>query len=239
VANRTAGKSDSGFRISDLSSLVYYVEAAGTAARAFRQTNNTAKDRTSNSQGFRHGFPDIMKITIEIAEKDLALLRKEMRAIRKTVKRMDIEELVARAREALANLRGKHVPDFVSNRAAQLETLIDMTQDEDWSLPRLEREDVLAVLAYLSDPDDLIPDDVPGLGYLDDAIMVELLLRDLRHQREAYADFCEYREAYFKRHKIGRDLETRARRLKQRRSQLYQRMYRRIDNDRSSEKRLF
>lgn len=180
-----------------------------------------------------------MKISIEIGEKDIAHLRREMRAIRKTVKRMDIDEVIAGAREALSALRRQIVPEFVSSRATQLELLVDMALDEDWSLPRLEREDVLAVLAYLSDPNDLIPDDVPGLGYLDDAIMVELLLRDLRHQREAYADFCSYREAYFKRHKVGRDLETRARRLKQRRSQLYQRMYRRIDNDRSGENRLF
>ncbi len=180
-----------------------------------------------------------MKISIEIGEKDIANLRREIRAIRKTVKRMDVDEVIAGARLALQALGGKNVPEFVSSRAAQLETLIAMTLDDDWSLPRLEREDVLAVLAYLSDPNDLIPDDVPGLGYLDDAIMVELVLRDLRHQREAYADFCSYRDTYFKRHKVGRDLETRARRLKQRRSQLYQRMYRRIDNDRSGEKRLF
>ncbi len=175
------------------------------------------------------------RISIEIADKDLAHFRKEMRATRRRIKERDAGEIIAAAREAIAGLRAAKVPEFVSVRAAQLECLIAMTTDEDWSLPRLEREDVLAALAYLSEPNDLIPDNVPGLGYLDDAIMVELLLRDLRHQREAYADFCQYRDNYFKRHKIGRDMETRTRRLKQRRSQLYQRMYRRIDNDRSAE----
>ena len=179
------------------------------------------------------------RISIEIAEKDLAHLRKEMRTIRRKIKAMDVDQIIAAARSSIAGLRSAKVPEFVSVRATQLECLIAMATDEDWSLPRLEREDVLAALAYLSDPNDLIPDNGPGLGYLDDAIMVELLLRDLRHQREAYADFCKYRDNYYRRHKIGRDLETRARRLKQRRSQLYQRMYRRIDNDRSGERSLF
>jgi uncharacterized membrane protein YkvA (DUF1232 family) len=180
-----------------------------------------------------------MKISIEIADKDIVSMRKELRRVRHSVKSMEADEIIAGARAAVAALRKKKVPDFVASRAGQIEALVAMVKDEDWSLPRVEREDVLAALAYLSDPNDLIPDSVPGLGYLDDAIMLELLLRDLRHQREAYADFCNFRDSYFKRHKVGRDLQTRARRLKQRRSQLYQRMYRRIDNDRSGERRLF
>ena len=49
-------------------------------------------------------------------------------------------------------------------------------------------------LAYFTEPEDLIPDHIPGLGFLDDAIMIELVVRELRHEIEAYEDFCRYRE---------------------------------------------
>jgi uncharacterized membrane protein YkvA (DUF1232 family) len=55
---------------------------------------------------------------------------------------------------------------------------------------------VLNALAYFTEPDDLIPDHIPGLGFLDDAIMVELVVRELEHEIEAYRDFCDFRESH-------------------------------------------
>jgi uncharacterized membrane protein YkvA (DUF1232 family) len=53
---------------------------------------------------------------------------------------------------------------------------------------------VLETLVYFSDPDDLIPDDIEVIGLLDDAIVLELLLRGQRHVLQAYTAFCEYRQ---------------------------------------------
>jgi len=53
---------------------------------------------------------------------------------------------------------------------------------------------VLNVLAYFVDPDDLIPDRIPGIGYLDDAIMVQLVVEELHHEIKAYERFCEIRK---------------------------------------------
>ena len=47
--------------------------------------------------------------------------------------------------------------------------------------------------AYFANTQDLIPDDVPGLGYLDDAIMVDLVTRELKHEIKAYESFCDFR----------------------------------------------
>jgi hypothetical protein len=41
---------------------------------------------------------------------------------------------------------------------------------------------------------DVIPDDLPGLGYVDDALMTEIILRELREDIGAYRDFCAYRD---------------------------------------------
>jgi uncharacterized membrane protein YkvA (DUF1232 family) len=44
-------------------------------------------------------------------------------------------------------------------------------------VPRRRRLMLIALLAYLSSPIDLIPDFLPGVGHLDDAVVVALALR--------------------------------------------------------------
>ena len=55
------------------------------------------------------------------------------------------------------------------------------------------RGPVRAALAYFTDPDDLIHDAVPGLGFLDDAIVIELLWLELRHELAAFQTFAQFR----------------------------------------------
>jgi uncharacterized membrane protein YkvA (DUF1232 family) len=47
----------------------------------------------------------------------------------------------------------------------------------DRELPRSQRVLIVLLAAYLASPIDLVPDFVPGLGYLDDALLVALSLR--------------------------------------------------------------
>ena len=68
-----------------------------------------------------------------------------------------------------------------------------MVEDRAWNLPQRDRLRVIHALAYFVKADDLIPDDIPGLGFLDDAIMIELVARELKPELEAYLDFCEFR----------------------------------------------
>jgi len=52
---------------------------------------------------------------------------------------------------------------------------------------------VLDGLAYVADAQDLVPDNVPLLGLVDDAIMLELVLRELQHELDGYEEFDAYR----------------------------------------------
>jgi uncharacterized membrane protein YkvA (DUF1232 family) len=70
-----------------------------------------------------------------------------------------------------------------------------MLEDDAWALPQPWREDVLVTLIYLGDPEDMIPDDAEVIGLLDDAIMLELLLRRQAPVIRAYDRFCASREA--------------------------------------------
>ena len=57
-----------------------------------------------------------------------------------------------------------------------------------------EKTEVLSALAYFAKPEDLIADHVPVLGFLDDAIMIELVAQELAEDLQAYGEFCQYRQ---------------------------------------------
>jgi len=107
-----------------------------------------------------------------------------------------------------------------------------MLSDADWPLKDAERSPVLAALAYVCDPEDIIPDNIPGIGLLDDAVMIELVFRELRHEIDAYEDFRAFRKSLPKRMPSGRDDGAMDARLGKRRGQLMARMRRRRADER-------
>ena len=109
-----------------------------------------------------------------------------------------------------------------------------MLTDEEWQLPEVDRERLLAAFVYFADPEDILPDDIPVIGYLDDVIIIELVARELLHVREAYDEFCRFREDFEKQMDAGVDPVIRRDRLDRRRQQLHQRMRRRSAQQKKS-----
>ena len=63
-------------------------------------------------------------------------------------------------------------------------------------------------MSYFADSIDLIPDHIPDIGLLDDAMSVEIIIRELRSEMSAYSEFCRFREAEDNRlREAGKDLE--------------------------------
>lgn len=167
-----------------------------------------------------------LKITFELSDKDLRHFKLIMKEAREKAEGGSEAKLIASARELLAQVREAPLPAFIESRLLQLETMIGMLEDSEWQLLGGDRERVVSALAYFDEPMDLIPDAVPGFGFLDDAIMVELVARDLKHDVEAFEDFCAYRKAEGKRR--GNESEiSRAEWISAKRTQLHQRMRRR------------
>jgi len=73
--------------------------------------------------------------------------------------------------------------------------MADMVTDKEWKLPEEDLERVLCAMAYFANPEDLIPDRVPGIGFLDDAIMAELVIENLEAEISAYKEFCAFRSS--------------------------------------------
>lgn len=174
-----------------------------------------------------------MRFTLELSNRDLKFFREALKKSRNAVRHADEADIIEAIGDVLAEIKSEEpLPDFVSKRIPQLESMIRMLQDDEWSLPRDERERMLATFVYFGDPEDIVPDHIPVIGYLDDIIMIELTVRELHHVREAYDDFCDFRESFDK------DTEgiVRRDRLDKKRQKLHQRMKRRLQKDRRAKK---
>jgi len=167
------------------------------------------------------------KLTIELSDRDLRHFKRELQRSRESVSIADDEEILGAASEFIAKLRQSDLPDFVNDRLVKMETLLTMLTDPDWPLDSDERSPVLAALAYACDPEDIIPDEIPGIGLLDDAVMVELVFHELEHELAAYEDFRRFRKALPRGAAARKDPASTRQRLERRRAQLMERMHRR------------
>ncbi len=176
-----------------------------------------------------------MKISFELSDSDLNFFRKALKASRRAVRDADESEIIDAVNVVLDEIRkNEPLPDFVAKRIPELESLISMLTDDEWHLPEADRERLLATFIYFADPEDILPDHIPVIGYLDDVIIIELVMRELHHVRMAYEDFCQFREDYDD--DKGKDIDPAIRRdrIDRQRQQLHQRMQRRSAQQKKS-----
>jgi uncharacterized membrane protein YkvA (DUF1232 family) len=167
-----------------------------------------------------------LKVAFELSDKDLKYFRRRLREVWSEGKARTEAEIIEAASELLETTRESEAPEFVKERMGQLGEMISMLEDDEWKLGEPERGNVLKAMAYFAEPQDLIPDTIPGIGFLDDAIMVELVCIELQHELDAFRDFCKYRTTEEKRRKDDSHA-TREEWLATRRKQLQARMRRR------------
>lgn len=165
-----------------------------------------------------------MRITFELSAEDLDHFRQVMRRAQDAAHETDAQKITDAAHRLLSEVEEAKAPHFVVERLEKLRVLIDMVHDAGWALPAEDRERVLSALAYFTNPDDLIPDEIPGLGFLDDAIMVELVVRELLPEIEAYGEFCRFRAVEADRRSIGPEEVDREEWLVEKRKQIQSRM---------------
>jgi uncharacterized membrane protein YkvA (DUF1232 family) len=168
-----------------------------------------------------------LTVSFQLSDDDLAHFSERMNAARANAASLGEAAIVGSAQKLLQEVRGRAIPDFVRERMQKLGTLVQMVEDKSWNISGEDRTRIVDAIAYVADPMDLIPDHIPGIGLLDDAIMIELVCQDLGPDMEAYADFCKYRESELARR--GPPLEDLNQEawLTARRAQLHDRMARR------------
>jgi len=169
-----------------------------------------------------------MKVSFELSPRDIRYFRERLKQVSASAGARNEPIVIDGAEKLVTQAIASEPPDFVVERIRKLEKLIEMLRDREWRLEGSDRERILDALAYFVDPDDLIPDHISGIGYLDDAIMIELVAIELKHEIAAYEDFCEYRSRLPK-------SEAEAQ-LEARRAALQARMRRRRRRERSQQR---
>ena len=134
-----------------------------------------------------------LKVTFDLSDKDLRYFRKLMRDARGKARAADESSICKAAQQLLEHVKTSDAPKCVKELLLKMRPMIEMLGDEEWRLEGEDRERVLSALTYFNEPKDVIPDHTPGFGFLDDAIMVQLVVEELRHEIEAFEKFCEYR----------------------------------------------
>lgn len=77
-------------------------------------------------------------------------------------------------------------------RLARADSLRRMLDDADWQMPHDLRQRGIALLDYLHRFDDLIPDDMPVIGHLDDALLIELSWSEFEGEVADYQDYRRF-----------------------------------------------
>ena len=136
------------------------------------------------------------KVTFTLDEEDAKYFRSLYTKAKRGAKQKDGEAIIREARGIVEQVRSnKRTPSFVTEAIDVLADLADLVQNEEYAAPKKVRDAVIAGIAYFSNPDDLIPDSIPGVGFLDDAIMIKFIEDEFQHELWGYRRFRKLRDA--------------------------------------------
>jgi uncharacterized membrane protein YkvA (DUF1232 family) len=154
-----------------------------------------------------------LRVSIKLSGSDVERLYEVLEKASSVASQRGEEAIIRAAEDLVEHVRDARAPEYILSRARSLDTLIGMLKDVGWPMPDSERRKAIAALAYFADPHDLIPDQIPVLGFLDDAVMIEHAVESLRHEIAGYERFCHYRNREWERPWYRQSAGTRERRI--------------------------
>ena len=122
----------------------------------------------------------------------------QLRAVHEQAPSVDADQIASLARW-LQQLPSETAEATLELRMAKAESLALMLDDSDWVLPDAVAQRARRVLDYIQRIDDLIPDALPLLGRLDEALLIELCWSEFDGEVRDYLDYRRFcREQKFR-----------------------------------------
>ncbi|MEQ9506974.1 MAG: DUF1232 domain-containing protein [Hyphomonas sp.] len=135
-----------------------------------------------------------IRIDFELTGADIDFFRERLKSSQKKFGSSGEDKIIGGAEALIKRIESSKSPDFMAPRLVRLREMLAMLKDPDWRLEGEDRQHVLNALSYFADPKDLVPDSIPGIGLLDDAIMIDLSVIELAPELVGYAEFCANRD---------------------------------------------
>lgn len=132
---------------------------------------------------------------IEFSEDQVQRFNALARTLNEEMPALTMDQLAGVARRVLRVAAAGGESPFVRSRLRRAEEVRALLADVGWSSSDDLAGRMRALMAYLDDPNGLIRDDVPVIGRLDDALLVDIAMDTLREELDDYAEFCRYRQA--------------------------------------------
>jgi uncharacterized membrane protein YkvA (DUF1232 family) len=125
-----------------------------------------------------------------LSEEEIAKLRELVLERAKHVSEDDLRTLLDKEQKVEKRLSSLNasLPRLVTHVRLGFSLVKDYVQGNYRKLPFWSVASVAAALGYFLAPTDLIPDFIPGLGYLDDAAVLALVISGIREDLKKYAD---------------------------------------------------
>lgn len=139
--------------------------------------------------GRRHRIDDHEIGDIELTLFNELLLRLDLR--RKPLAR---DQLVSAARELADDSDGQRAAPCIHQRMRRAGAIDRMLRDAAWRTAETLVAPARLLVRYVRDDGDLIPDALPKVGRLDDAILVDAAWTSLGGEVRSYLDYCRLRQ---------------------------------------------
>ena len=141
-----------------------------------------------------------LDITFTLSDRDLERFKTIVGKAKTTASENQSQAEIEKAAYKIVDVAmNSDLPDFIADRLLQLKVLLEMMRDDEWGMNDEDKSRIISAMSYFADPIDLIPDHIPGIGFLDDAMFVEIVIRELGAEIEAYNEFVDFRMAEEKR----------------------------------------
>ncbi|WP_154224092.1 YkvA family protein [Marinicella rhabdoformis] len=105
---------------------------------------------------------------------------------------------VKEAKEKIVEIRNSCDDGYVVDQVGCLQMMLSMVEDKTWKVSEANKEKINATIRYFVDDNDVIPDHIPGIGYVDDCIVIDGTMDDAEEEMLEYKDFCRARMVYAK-----------------------------------------
>lgn len=131
--------------------------------------------------------------SIDITEGQLRRFNELARSLNEAMPALTAEQVAGVARRVLRTAATGGQSPFIASRLRRAAEMRALCAEPAWTPEPLPARRIRDLLAYLDDPNDLIRDEIPVIGRLDDALLVDIAMDTLRDEVEDYAEFRRYR----------------------------------------------